>query len=194
MLTIDEAVALAIECGSMLYDAKRKDDSQLRYLYRLAVQAPDGAAVECGVYTGGSLACWSAAREGRGLVIAIDNWSSRNRTRFDENVRRLGLSEKLGLWIASQNSWVIPQVILDESRDIAFCFIDSDHGIRGIPRDILVWPNEIMPGGILVFHDYGVWKPTVVVKPIVDAWQHEAQWEDLGQVGAVKAFRRPGGA
>lgn len=187
MLAIDEAVALAVECGSMLYDAKRKDDSQLRFLYRLAEQAPDGPAVECGVYTGGSLVCWAMARLGHGAIVAVDNWSSKTRGRFTENMRRLKLLDREDFHVFSGNSWEVRPAWSDN----AFCFIDSDHGIRGITRDILVWPDQIMPGGILVFHDYGVWKPTVVVKAIVDAWQWEAKWDDLGLVGAVKAFRRP---
>jgi hypothetical protein len=74
---------------------------------------------------------------------------------------------------------------------LAFCFIDADHGEEGIPKDIKVWPQKMMPGGILVYHDYGVWKPTVVVKREVDAWQAIAQWHDLGAVRSAKAFQRP---
>ena len=87
------------------------------------------------------------------------------------------------------NSWEAWSQVPD---DLAFCFIDADHGEQGIPRDIQVWPQKMAPGGVLVFHDYGVWKPTVAVKRVVDEWQAEACWEFLGSCRSAYAFRRPG--
>ena len=78
-----------------------------------------------------------------------------------------------------------------EDESVAFCFIDADHSIRGIGRDILVWPQKIMQGGILAFHDYGAPKKSIAVKCIVDCWQAEVQWECLGRVGSTIAFRKP---
>src|SRR3990167_4704461 len=77
---IDRATAVdrGIKAKAMLYDRNRKDDTQLHWLYDLAAKAPDGIAVECGVYLGGSLVCWAAAREGRGEIVAVDDWSSCN--------------------------------------------------------------------------------------------------------------------
>jgi hypothetical protein len=78
------------------------------------------------------------------------------------------------------------------TQPLAFCFIDADHSIDGFPKDILPWAAKMMPGGIIVFHDYDVWKPSVVVKRYVDAWQSMVNWELLGQERSCIAFRRPG--
>jgi predicted O-methyltransferase YrrM len=189
MIDRSTAVDRGIKAKAMLYDRNRKDDTQLHWLYDLAAMAPDGIAVECGVYLGGSLVCWAAAREGRGQIVAVDNWSSFNahsegKQIFLDNLERYGIDARV-LEVATCDA---PALI---DGEVSFCFIDSGHGEDGIPHDIKVWPDKIMPGGILASHDYGVWKPGVVVKREVDAWQAKAQWEYLGIVGALIAFRRP---
>ena len=182
--TREKAVQLAISVGSMLHDLKHKTDVELYWVGELADMAPDGIAVECGVYRGGSLICIATVREGRGPIIAVDNWISKKEQIFRDNMAKHGIDVQ----ILTMPSWEGPAHIDGEA---AFCFIDADHGEAGIPKDILVWPQKIMPGGILAFHDYDVWKTTVVVKREVDKWQAEARWEALGQVGSTIAFRRP---
>jgi hypothetical protein len=44
---------------------------------------------------------------------------------------------------------------------------------------------------VIVFHDYGVWKPEVTVKAAVDAWQAQVRWHSMGMVGSAIAFMRP---
>jgi len=177
------AVAAGIASMSMLYDVARKDDTQLYWLYDLAAMAPDGIAVECGVHRGGSLVCWAAVREGRGEIVAVDY---KFRPGFRIHVELFGLSPRL----IERTSWEAAAELAPDS--VAFCFIDADHGETGIPRDIAVWPDRIMHGGILCFHDFHVWKPGVVVEREVMAWQEREPWEPLGLVGSLIAFRRPG--
>lgn len=189
MTTRDEAVKRGIAAKSMLYDKGRQNDSQLFWIYDLAAMAPDGIAVECGVYLGGSLITWAEARRGRGEIIAVDNKgsfsaSSTGWTIFLENLNRYDIKTS----ILEMVSWEAPAHITGQ---VAFCFIDSDHGENGIPKDIAVWPDKIMPGGIICFHDYDVWKPGVVVKREVDKWQEKARWQELGIVGSAIAFRKP---
>jgi predicted O-methyltransferase YrrM len=168
--------------------------TQLEFLYDLALLAPDGVACEVGVLYGGSLLCWAAARQGRGELIAVDNWTLRPHLRelFLANMDRYGLQ----VCVLDVNGWEAPAVIEEE---IAFCFIDSDHTYWGIGKEIPAWTERIMPGGIIAFHDYGVWKPNVAVKALVDVWydmtewQQDGQWKEMGLVGSTIAFRRPNG-
>jgi len=186
---IDVVIRRAIDCNSMLYNRKRKCPEakraiQLRFLYELAGQAPDGTAVECGVYHGGSFVCWSGTRLGRGPLIAVDNWADKNRDAFMANLKRY--PDLRGTTILEMETCEAPAAI---EGQVAFCFIDAGHYETGIARDILVWPNKIMPGGILAFHDYS--SKGGVVGRCVDEWQKRDKWESLGAVGTIIAFRKP---
>jgi len=186
MNKLEEGIKRAIASDAMLYNRKSsvtddKRDAELRWIYHLAEIAPDGRAVECGVRNGGALVCWALAREGRGPIYAND---VKMRPALDENLKRYKLKvRKLQAPAAAAPAKII--------GDVAFCFIDADHAEAGISADIAVWPDRMMPGGILAFHDYGVWKPDVAVKAVVDKWQAKARWELLGQVGSLIAFRKP---
>ena len=178
-MTRDEAVQRGIAAKAMIYDVARVDDTQLYWVYDLAAMAPDGIAVECGVHYGGSLLCWAEAREGRGEIVAVD---SKFRPGFHMHLERYGFHPRL----LQVLSWDAPAAI---GEQVAFVFLDACHS-EPFAQDIAAWPDAIVPGGILAIHDYGTWK-SPVVKREVDAWQAVAQWEYLGIVGALIAFRRP---
>lgn len=188
MIGIDEAIQRAIDTKSQIYNLKQscpddRRDAELRFLYHLADIAPNGAAAEIGVRTGGSLLCWSCAREDRGRIYAIDDWSSKTEQVFKKNVLRYGIP----IEIVTAKSWDAATLI---ESDFAFVFVDGNHS-DGIWRDIRAWPLKIMPGGIIAFHDYDVWKPTVYVKAAVDQWRTQTHWAEIGKVGSTIAFRRP---
>ena len=184
------AIQRAIDTRSQIYNRKSncpddKRDAELKYLYSLAEQAPDGAAAELGVRTGGSFLCWSMARDGRGPLYAVDDWSSKTRDLFFANVAKYGVAVET----ITGKSW---EVAAQLETDFTFVFIDASHD-TGIWLDIPAWTPKIIPDGIVAYHDYGVWKPTVHVKRAVDAWQETARWELIGQVGSTRAYRRPNG-
>jgi len=110
-----------------------------------------------------------------------------DRDELFENIKHSGYPIEILIGKSYEAAEVVP--------DLAFCFIDGDHTITGIPRDILEYAPKIVPGGIIAFHDYdkdeGKRGKGYVVKTTVDTWDRQAQWEDLGQVGLVKAYRRP---
>ncbi|MDD5059294.1 MAG: class I SAM-dependent methyltransferase [Sideroxydans sp.] len=182
-ITCAEAMERGRVCQANIYDLNRHDvaDWQLAWVWCLAQVAPDGPAVECGIAHGGSLATWAPAREGRGPIYAVD-------VKFRDGVMERLAGYGYEIEALLMPSWEAPAHI---DGQVAFCFIDANHSESGFPRDIAVWPGKIAPGGVLAFHDYDVWKPNVVVKKYVDAWQERARWHYLGQIGALIAFRRP---
>ena len=189
MINRDEAIQRGIDANAMLYDKGRNDASQLGYVYDIALKAPDGPAGEAGVYEGGSFVTWACAREGRGPLYAIDNWASKNLQRFESTLKRYGLTDKVTLITA--RSWEAKRYT--RGTQFAFFFIDAAHDWTGIPRDLLVWPQRIMPQGYMLLHDYGVpvHKITTVVKAIADSWNCSAKWPFIGQVGSTAVYQNP---
>ena len=189
MIGKEEAIQRGIDANAMLYDKGRKDSTQLGYVYDLALQAPDGPTIEIGVFHGGSFVTWACAREGRGQIYAADNWASKNMLVFEETLKRYGLKDNVK--IITARSYDVPKQT--RGTQFAFCFIDAAHDWTGIPRDMLVWPQRIMPQGILALHDYGVpaYKIRVVVKAIADSWNAIALWPIMGQVGSTMAYKNP---
>ena len=181
--------ASAVQRGMTAYGRVMLKPDELRYLYDLATVAPNGDAVEVGLLDGSSLICWEIARRGRGVNYGVDidvtDTARRNVSRYQAGVQ---LIQRDSAEFGSQRQ---------DDAGLAFVFIDADHTKTGIPRDIAAYAPAIMPGGIIAFHDYDADEDKrgkgYVVKRTVDAWQKKAQWEPLGVVGRVAAFRKPGG-
>jgi predicted O-methyltransferase YrrM len=182
-LTIDEIIGTARHAHSLM------DRDELAWLIKLAQQAPDGPALEVGVYCGASLIAWSLAREGRGESIGVDNWSyldiANLKDKAAENIAWAKITARL---IDADSEHAAP-LIADES--LAFCFIDGDHTHDYIIRDIELWTPKVMHGGIIVFHDYARRKNDCWVKPAVDQWIAKTHWPEMGLVKTTHSFRKP---
>lgn len=176
-----KAIKLGLKAGTML------DEPQLGYLYDLALAAPDGIGVECGVAKGGSVLCWAAARFKRGPVLAVDNGRAA-RGWWTYAIENLAAYNRTIVYLNAASCVI--GTALTQAQAVAFCFIDACHSEVGIGQDVQVWPQTIRPGGIIAYHDYAAPK-CPDVKRCVDAWQAQAQWIALERVGSTAAYRRP---
>ena len=176
--------AEAVRRGQSIFGQTMMTADELGFLYDLALQAPEGIALEVGAFCGSSLMCWASARLTKGPVLAIE---LEDRPELRENVEHSGYP--VGVFIGKSSEQP------GKVGALAFCFIDGDHTKAGAPGDVRDYASKIVPGGIVAYHDYDKDEAKkgkgYIVKATVDAWQRQAQWEDLGQVGLVKAFRRP---
>ena len=161
---------------------------QLGFVYDMAERAPHGLSIEAGVMCGSSVLTWHVARFVRGQAYAVD---IEKRPEFEGNQERYNLP----VVFLKGKSWEVAGKFVER---FAFCFIDADHTEAGIPKDIAAYTPLIMPGGIILFDDYGRDKPGVVVQKYVDAWNAKAQWPEVGRVpipgkrgGWIIAFQRP---
>lgn len=177
----EKAILVGMMAGTML------DRVQLAFLYDMALLAPAGIGVECGVARGGSVLCWSAARGRRGHILAIDTEDLDRWAYLKDNLTKWGPQ----IIFLHGLSWELGAMMVKHQK-VAFSFIDACHDEAGVGRDIEVWPRATMPGGIITFHDYSAPK-CPDVKRCVDKWQAKEPWERLGQVGSTLALRKPGG-
>ena len=181
-MTLDQIVGFARRAKSLMSRA------DLLWLCTLAQAAPDGPGVEIGVYCGASVIAWSLARAGRGSVTGVDNWSYRDianlKTTCEANFLWAGVEAQL---IDADSVQAAEQV----TAPLSFCFIDGDHTLSGVKRDIEAWSPKIISGGVLVFHDYGRHKNDCKVTEAVDAWQAQVKWIELGIAETAIGFRKP---
>src|SRR5687767_9574745 len=101
------------------------DAPQLDWLYYLARLAPEGPAVEVGVWKGGSIVCWGQVRRDRGSIHAVDTWygnpDSETRRKFVRNASASGLAIDL-IELPGHEA-----AARFEDGSVAFCFIDACH-------------------------------------------------------------------
>ena len=173
----------AVRRGQSIFGQAMMKREELAFLYDMAMLAPDGLAIEIGTFNGSAAMTWASARLGRGKIWVLDNVE---RPILQENIKHSGYPI---------------ESIVGDSRfrptppRMAFCFIDADHTKRGIPFDIQMYPPKVIPGGIIVFHDYdrkeGAKGKGYVVYKHVKAWHKKYGWECLGRAWRTIAFRRP---
>ena len=147
---------------------------ELLQLFVWAAQAPEGLAVEVGALYGRSVLAWVVMRRGRGEMLVVDDEC---RQELIQNLPP-DVHWKKGL------SWEVAERL----PELAFCFIDADHG-PNFGKDLAAYTEKMVPGGIIAFHDYEPGR--FEVKPLVDEWQESARWEPLGVVDTLIGFRRP---
>jgi len=150
-------------------------------LYDVAAAAPAGVAVELGTYQGRSAAIIARARGG--TVISIDNYSYINAPVIGQPAQKL---RKYGLRVDFRqgDSRIVP----DDIGDVALLHVDSDHTAAHVTAELDAWLTHIIPGGVVLFHDYGDTYPDV--KAVADAFM--AGYERIGSARRLAAFRKGG--
>lgn len=123
---------------------------------KLAAIAKDALVLELGTFAGRStIALASVARE----VHTVDwhkgdqhSGSYDSLPEFVSNLQRYNLLAKIVAYVG-KNEDVLPALRHLYSFDVAF--IDSDHSLEAVERDIRLTRPLIRAGGIIAFHDYG---------------------------------------
>jgi predicted O-methyltransferase YrrM len=186
-LTIEQIVGIARSYkGALIH----RDG--LVHLCQLAQAAPDGSAVEIGVYKGSSLIAIALARAGRGPVYGVDDWSHPEPPDLAERAKAAlkgaGVDAQLLEMPSAEAARLLP-------GPLAFVHIDANHTLDFVRADIGLWAPKIMSGGVITFHDYGRQRADIQVKQAVDEWQAHCRakgrgWENLGEVLTTIGFRK----
>jgi hypothetical protein len=79
-------------------------------------------------------------------------------------------------------------------RHVHLVFVDGDHHRPGVDDDLRYWSRHIVPGGLLLVHDYSTWVHHADVVAAVDEWHaaHREDWEPLPTVDTLRTFQRLG--
>ncbi len=137
----------------------------------LAEELPDGARfVEVGCWMGRSIGamCEFIEKAGKSFdVHVVDKFtgdddstnalyqailSAHNgsiESHFHDNMKALGLSDKITVHV--KDSWDAAADFEDASLDAVF--IDANHSVEAVRKDIAAWLPKIKPGGMLCGHD-----------------------------------------
>lgn len=189
-LAEDDAIAMALTVHGLCCD------EEIRFLYRIALKAPEELPlVDLGTYQGRTAAILAAT--GR-LVITIDNYASdplfksQPSVRPEEHAQQVAdrlASLKLKVRVVLGDSAVIP---FDDLEQIGLLFIDSKHTRERLYKELDAWLPLLVKDGILAFHDYGEPGHGPVMTPAIDERIRNKtdEWEFLGLANWLIGFRR----
>ena len=126
--------------------------SDLQFLFLAARDGcGEGAIVEIGSYMGASTAALALGSKllGREKVFSIDPHCWGTEKVFLENLARVGVTDH-----------VIPLIKSSEEAaetfdsKIRLLFIDGKHDYESVKKDISLWKDRVIEGGIISMHDY----------------------------------------
>lgn len=98
------------------------------------------------------------------------------------------------------------ELIIEDSRTchadfrspIDLLFLDGDHHYAVVKEDIGNWVPKLVPGGVVVFHDYAPLPAALVKNPqlegvrrAVNEWYALTRWRRLKAPDSIAAFQRP---
>lgn len=165
--------------------------SELELLWGAARQAPRGKRiVELGTFKGRSAALlWAAGRTTGAELTTIDRYSyespelgGSDPVRVANNLQAVGVDPLPH--IVEGESDVVPQYV----EDVGMLFVDSDHRPEALQRELAVWEPILADGAVVALHDYAWEDRFPGMTAFIDAYF--ADWERIGAVGHMVAFRR----
>ena len=150
-----------------------------RLLYKLASKLkPNSLIVEIGSYCGKSTMCLAqGALQSNSRVLTIDHHkgSPEIQEDLDSGIELQRTLERF------KDRARVQACTADSTSDeflgleVDLIFIDGDHRVEAVERDVLFWTPMIIDSGSIAFHDYqsfGQSGPTVVVQHMMrDGWQ-----------------------
>jgi len=89
------------------------------------------------------------------------------------------------------------KVHADFDKPIHLLFIDGDHHYAGVKADLENWTPKVVPGGLVICHDYGPRPEHLALNPALEGvrravmeWADGGGWERLQASGSLAAYRR----
>ena len=142
-----------------LFNSSKKDRKFIRMnlkeagaLFDIAQKSP-GDILEIGTMIGGSAILLAAAAPDNCKVYSVDIISCQERKAFTS------LKNYVTSTLLNNIEFIIGksvEVAQKWEKELGLVFIDGNHTVMSIAKDIDAWRSRVMTGGFLVFHDVGV--------------------------------------
>lgn len=173
-------------------------------LYQLAKAGPStGKIVEIGSFMGCST-CWLAAgtkAAGRRPVVAVDHFRGSPEHQpggshavaaiaatgstfpiFKENITKKAVADCVEIRIGSS-----AEVVANWSEPVRLLLIDGDHSLEETQADFQCWSPFVNSGGLVAFHDVGVWPG---VTQFCEALIARGAWREVARVRSLRVVQR----
>jgi predicted O-methyltransferase YrrM len=93
---------------------------------------------------------FEGTKEGGGHYSSIEKYDGSTLAAFRGNIHRAGVDDLVNVMVG-YTSDAAQQY---RGRPIRLLLIDADHSFAAVKRDFQLWSPMVMPGGLIVFHDY----------------------------------------
>lgn len=167
--------------------------SELRALYNLALQCPQGAiALEIGSYLGAST-CFIGAglREVNGHLFCVDTWNNETMPEGEQNTFAEFQKNTAGVkeLITAVRKKSEELDTSDIKVPLNFVFIDGDHSYKAAKHDFEKVSPWIVEGGIIAFHDCTYYES---VSRVLGEVMATGGWQIGGNVDSLVWLRKVG--
>lgn len=161
---------------------------EVEKLHELASICPNNKSIELGSYLGKSaITIGLAMKEKSGTLICVDAFyenqhfvhKDKDETVRDsykyfwDNINKFGLSETV-ITIRGQVRDLLPKI----GGRFGLIFVDASHTMDHVVQDGMWAYRNVVPGGYVVFHDYGNENWGWDVKPTIEAFKNlwKGEW------------------
>jgi len=171
-------------------------EQERRWLAECAELAPEGIFVELGPWMGATTAAIArVANVRRAPFVTVDRFTDD----FGLDKHAASSVETLKENLVKAGVDPLPRIVVSESSEVpdgvegvAFLFIDTSHNAETVFCELDAWLPLMVPGAVLVFHDYGWDERYPDYTPAIDRRLAQGDWELLEQVGYMAGFRDKG--
>lgn len=101
----------------------------------------DPIMVNLGVMWGASMHCLRAGCKDA-ILVGVD-------TNFSHKIQHIDALQPI-IWVALDSA----EAGHNYDNEIHLLFVDADHRYEAVKKDIEAWTPHIVPGGLIIFHDY----------------------------------------
>lgn len=146
----------------------------------------DGAVLEIGVGSGGTLAVLGEFAPIGCEVFGIDNFC------FGGDLQRASVQASVAGLRSKVTILDGPSGGFTWAKPLAFLHIDGDHSEEGARADLVNYAGHVVPGGVLAFDDYGTRIDQEPVGRVADEFIASGGWEPITMGPKLAFWRRLG--